>query len=68
MSTTYQIVYPYVVIKFTENTCLWYKDSINTCSHCHEGWHRNLLATIHLRSARRSSASLRTKNQSEITA
>ena len=30
MSTTYQIVYPYVVIKFTENTCPWYKDSINT--------------------------------------
>lgn len=49
MSTTYQIVYPYVVMKNTENTCAWYndRDSINTCSHCHEGWHRNLLATIH---------------------
>lgn len=52
MSTTYQIVYPYVVIKFTENTCPWYKDSINTCSHCHEGWHRNLLATIHFQDRR----------------
>ena len=52
MSTTYQIVYPYVVMKNTENTCAWYNDSINTCSHYHEGWHRNLLATIHFRDRR----------------
>lgn len=72
MSTTYQIVYPYVVIKFTENTCPWYKDSINTCSHCHEGWHRNLLATIHFQDRRGAAPLLceqkTQKKHSEITA